>query len=179
MSRMRRCTLALLSCSLGLSTATHPASASEMPKDFAYLRDVDPTIQQDMRYAGADNFTGRPVPGYDAPECVLVRQAAEALKAVDVLVGPTTPITAPAVQDFADDDSYGRLNMLALKNTAVVSFLGLCALSLPIGHDAAGMPIGLQLVARAMEEPKLLAVAAAFERAFAQAGLWAPPASLD
>ena len=31
---------------------------------------------------GADNFTGEPVPGYDAPECVLVRQAAEALKAV-------------------------------------------------------------------------------------------------
>ena len=71
---MLRCTLALLSCLLGLSTATHPASASEMPKDFVYLRDVDPTIQQDMRYAGADNFTGRPVPGYDAPECVLVRQ---------------------------------------------------------------------------------------------------------
>ena len=79
---MLRCTLALLSCLLGLWTATHPASASEMPKDFAYLRDVDPTIQQDMRYAGADNFTGRPVPGYDAPECVLVRQVAEALKAV-------------------------------------------------------------------------------------------------
>ena len=41
-----------------------------------------PTIQQDMRYAGANNFTGGPVPGYDAAECVLVRQVAEALKAV-------------------------------------------------------------------------------------------------
>jgi D-alanyl-D-alanine dipeptidase len=82
MSRMLRCTLALLSCLLGLLTARHPASASEMPKDFAYLRDVDPTIQQDMRYAGADNFTGAPVPGYEAPECVLLRQVAGALKAV-------------------------------------------------------------------------------------------------
>ena len=54
-----------------------------MPKDFVYLRDVDPTIQQDMRYAGSKNFTGRPVPGYDAPECVLVRQAAEALRGAD------------------------------------------------------------------------------------------------
>jgi D-alanyl-D-alanine dipeptidase len=59
-----------------------PASAAEMPKDFVYLGDIDPSIEQDMRYAGADNFTGRKVPGYDAPECVLVRQAAEALKAV-------------------------------------------------------------------------------------------------
>ena len=30
----------------------------------------------------ADNFTGKPVDGYEAPECVLVRQAAEALKKV-------------------------------------------------------------------------------------------------
>jgi D-alanyl-D-alanine dipeptidase len=55
--------------------------AGPMPKDFVYLRDVDPTIQQDMRYAGSDNFTGHPVPSYDAPECVLVSPAAEALKA--------------------------------------------------------------------------------------------------
>jgi len=66
-----------------------------------------------------------------------------------------------------------------LKNTSVVSFLGLCALSLPIGHDAAGMPVGLQLIAAPMNEPKLLAIAGTFERAFAQAGLWTPPASLD
>jgi zinc D-Ala-D-Ala dipeptidase len=62
--------------------AAIPASAADMPKDFVYLRDIDPSIEQEMRYAGADNFTGRRVPGYDAPECVLVRQAAEALKAV-------------------------------------------------------------------------------------------------
>ena len=58
------------------------ASAGEMPDGFVYLRDVDPTIQQDMRYAGANNFTGKKVPGYDAAECVLVRQAADALKTV-------------------------------------------------------------------------------------------------
>jgi D-alanyl-D-alanine dipeptidase len=71
---------ALLICTIGMVI---PASAQDMPKDFVYLSDVDPTIQQDMRYAGADNFTGHRVPGYDAPECVLVRQAAEALKAVE------------------------------------------------------------------------------------------------
>jgi zinc D-Ala-D-Ala dipeptidase len=53
-----------------------------MPKDFVYLRDIDPSIEQDMRYASANNFMGVKVEGYDAPECVLVRQAAEALKAV-------------------------------------------------------------------------------------------------
>ena len=65
-----------------LSLAAFAAGASEMPEDFVYLRDVDPTIQQDIRYAGTDNFTGAKVLGYEAPECVLVRQAAEALKDV-------------------------------------------------------------------------------------------------
>ncbi len=45
-------------------------SNDAMPARFVYLRDVDPSIQQDMRYAGSDNFTGRPVPGYEAPECI-------------------------------------------------------------------------------------------------------------
>jgi zinc D-Ala-D-Ala dipeptidase len=59
-----------------------PSRAKEMPKDFVYLHDVDPTIAQDMRYAGPHNFTGKPVPGYAGAECVLARQAAEALKVV-------------------------------------------------------------------------------------------------
>lgn len=65
-----------------------PALGAEvMPADFVYLRDIDPTIQQDIRYAGSGNFIGKPVPGYDAAECVLVRQAAEALKEVQARVG--------------------------------------------------------------------------------------------
>ena len=60
-----------------------PATAQEpLPDGFVYLRDFDPTIVQDMRYAGADNFTGRPLPGYDAAECVLKHETAAALKQV-------------------------------------------------------------------------------------------------
>jgi len=71
-----------------LSFAGTHASAADLPEDFVYLRDVDPTILQDMRYAGSDNFTGTRVPGYDAPECVLLRPAAEALKAVQADLRP-------------------------------------------------------------------------------------------
>jgi D-alanyl-D-alanine dipeptidase len=60
-----------------------PASARDMlPPGFVYLHDIDPTIMQDMRYATTDNFTGHPLPGYGAGECVLRREAAEALKRV-------------------------------------------------------------------------------------------------
>jgi D-alanyl-D-alanine dipeptidase len=53
-----------------------------LPPGFVYLRDVDPTIAQDIRYAGSNNFVGRPLPGYDAAECILRRDVAAALKAV-------------------------------------------------------------------------------------------------
>ena len=66
-----------------------PAQAQPLPPDFAYLREVDPTIVQDMRYAGNDNFTGRPLPGYDAAECVLRADAAQALKRVQAALAPS------------------------------------------------------------------------------------------
>lgn len=60
-----------------------PAGAiNRLPAGFVYLRDVDPSIVQDMRYAGSDNFTGHPLPGYGAPECVLRRDVALALAKV-------------------------------------------------------------------------------------------------
>lgn len=56
--------------------------ASALPRGFVYLRDVDPTIVQDIRYAGSHNFVGRPIKGYLAPECILSTSAANALKGV-------------------------------------------------------------------------------------------------
>ena len=57
-------------------------SQSALPAGFAYLRDIDPTIAQDIRYAGSDNFVGRRLPGYEAAECILRRDVAAALKRV-------------------------------------------------------------------------------------------------
>jgi D-alanyl-D-alanine dipeptidase len=43
---------------------------------------LDSTIQVDARYAGSNNFTGAPLPGYDAPRALLRREAARALARV-------------------------------------------------------------------------------------------------
>jgi zinc D-Ala-D-Ala dipeptidase len=58
------------------------SAASALPRGFVYLRDIDPTIVQDIRYAGAHNFVGRPVKGYLAAECILTEAAARALRSV-------------------------------------------------------------------------------------------------
>src|SRR3954464_3617506 len=60
-----------------------PAVAgSALPGGLVYLRDVDPTIVQDIRYAGSHNFVGRPIRGYLAAECILSEPAAKALQTV-------------------------------------------------------------------------------------------------
>jgi D-alanyl-D-alanine dipeptidase len=65
-----------------LAFAAPALAQGRLPPDFVYLRDIDATIGQDIRYATARNFTGRPLPGYGAAECVLRRDAALALKRV-------------------------------------------------------------------------------------------------
>jgi len=64
------------------------ALAADLPSGFVRLSDVDPTIRQDMRYAGNQNFLGRPAKGYDAPTCILTRQAADALAKVQKALAP-------------------------------------------------------------------------------------------
>ena len=59
-----------------------PASAEPLPAGFVRLADIAPSIRQDIRHAGSDDFLHRKVNGYDAPVCILTRQAAQALAGV-------------------------------------------------------------------------------------------------
>ena len=58
------------------------AQAQQLAAGFVYLRDVDATIIQDIRYASANNFVGRPLAGYGAAECVVKREVGLRLKSV-------------------------------------------------------------------------------------------------
>jgi D-alanyl-D-alanine dipeptidase len=57
------------------------ANAS-LPPDFVYLKNVEPSIFQDIRYSAYHNFLGRPIKGYEANECILTKAAATALAEV-------------------------------------------------------------------------------------------------
>lgn len=63
-------------------SSTPSRAGSPLPVGFVRLFDIAPEIAQDMRYSGSQNFTGRPVPGYVAPSCILAKPVAEALKRV-------------------------------------------------------------------------------------------------
>lgn len=73
--------LLLMAASAGAAPAVSPASGPQQ----AGMRDVAtlaPGFDLEMRYAGSDNFTGRPVPGYEAPRCYLLDAPAQALARV-------------------------------------------------------------------------------------------------
>lgn len=58
------------------------ARAEGLGNGFVFLSEIDPTVIQDMRYAGNNNFTGRPLPGYGSAQCVVKTPVADALKRV-------------------------------------------------------------------------------------------------
>jgi zinc D-Ala-D-Ala dipeptidase len=58
------------------------AAAQERPAAFVDAAAVVPGLIVDARYAGAHNFVGRPIDGYQAPRCLLTKPAAEALAQV-------------------------------------------------------------------------------------------------
>jgi aspartyl-tRNA(Asn)/glutamyl-tRNA(Gln) amidotransferase subunit A len=84
-----------------------------------------------------------------------------ALSGVDVLVTPTTPVTAPPRDDY---EAY----LLVLSRNAIIwSLVGNPALSLPCGADPAGLPIGAQLTAAPGGEQLLARVGTILEGALA------------
>ncbi len=92
----------------------------------------------------------------------LVRQEFEAAFArVDLLAAPTTPGVAFKHGEKADPLAMYMNDVY----TIPASMTGLPAVSVPCGFSAAGLPIGLQLIGRALDEPTLLRAAHAYEQA--------------
>jgi len=73
---------------LSVAACIAPARAQTLPGGFVFLRDIDPSIIQDIRYAGSNNFVGRPLAGYDAAECVVKRDVGLALKSIQQALAP-------------------------------------------------------------------------------------------
>jgi aspartyl-tRNA(Asn)/glutamyl-tRNA(Gln) amidotransferase subunit A len=85
-----------------------------------------------------------------------------AFTTVDVLLSPTSPGTAFRFGAHTEDPLAMYLADLL---TIPANLDGLPAISLPCGFDDQGLPIGLQLIAGVLEEPKLLQVAHHYEQA--------------
>jgi aspartyl-tRNA(Asn)/glutamyl-tRNA(Gln) amidotransferase subunit A len=123
--------------------------------------DVDPNVRVRIE-------RGCAVPASDYVDMLrertqLMRAIDARLAALDVLVMPTTPIVAPTIAEVADPKIFAAYNAMLLRNTSIINFFDLCAISLPL---PAPLPVGLMLVVRNGEDRRLLLIAAAVARLF-------------
>ena len=85
-----------------------------------------------------------------------------AFERVDALLTPTAPSAAFSLGDRSDDPVAMYLNDIF---TVTVNLAGLPGMSVPAGLDAQGLPLGLQLIGRALDEGTLFSLGGALEKA--------------
>ncbi|WP_310541914.1 Asp-tRNA(Asn)/Glu-tRNA(Gln) amidotransferase subunit GatA [Phenylobacterium sp.] len=86
----------------------------------------------------------------------------QAFQKVDALLTPTAPSAAFALGDNADDPVAMYLNDIF---TVTVNLAGLPGMSIPAGLDHKGLPLGLQLIGKALDEGTLFSLGGALEKA--------------
>ena len=141
-----------------------PPEACEVHRDRLRRRgtDIDPNVRFRIE-------RGCAVSEADLAETLRERRRLVAamdarLAGLDVLVMPTTAIVAPTIAEVDNPKVFAVRNAAVLRNTSMVNFFDLCAISLPL---SASLPVGLMLVARNGQDPRLLRIADAVMRLFA------------
>ncbi|HUX76239.1 MAG TPA: amidase [Anaerolineae bacterium] len=119
-----------------------------------------------INLALARQFTAR---DYIQAQRVRTRMMADfdrVLEGVDVIVTPTTALPAPAIPRAALPHGDSDLTTLTeiMRFVTPANLTGLPAISFPAGYNEAGLPIGMQAMGRAWEEPTLLRLALVAEQ---------------
>lgn len=138
--------------------AYHEPWIKQRPRE--YGADVRERLRVGAFVSGADYVNGQRVR-------VLIRDDVDAaLAKLDVLVAPTTPISATAVGEDAIDVNGEKQSVrpALIRFTRPFNASGHPTASLPCGFTAEGLPIGLQIVGRPFDEATVLRVADAYQR---------------
>jgi Asp-tRNA(Asn)/Glu-tRNA(Gln) amidotransferase A subunit family amidase len=88
---------------------------------------------------------------------------ADSFEDVDLMILPVLSAKVPTLKELSAFSLTDGVQVLARFNTPI-NVTGRPSLALPCGVDQRGMPIGLQLVGRALEEDSLLALGHAFQK---------------
>lgn len=132
---------------------------------YANLRDIIETPSDAFGPAvKARVLAGQSGTAADYAATLVERQAdmvsmARVFDGVDALLLPSTPIPAAPLDSIDEDNS--PLSDL----TRFANYLGLCALALPCGFNAEGLPLSLQIVGASFTEARVLQLGWAYEQA--------------
>jgi aspartyl-tRNA(Asn)/glutamyl-tRNA(Gln) amidotransferase subunit A len=108
---------------------------------------------------------------------LMQRAWAEMFADIDVLVAPVQPFTAPRVEDMEvswPDGTTESVDLAMVRLTSPANLTGVPTLALPVGFDANGLPIGMQVMGRPFDEGTLLDVGKAYQAVTDVVGRIAP-----
>ncbi|RWH72929.1 MAG: amidase [Mesorhizobium sp.] len=95
----------------------------------------------------------------------ICHQFTEAFGLVDAILTPTIAYTAPRIGQLDVEIDGTMKNILAnnMQFTSLASLTGLPAMSVPVGFDSSGLPIGLQIIGPALGEDQVLRIGAGLQ----------------
>ena len=98
---------------------------------------------------------------------LIVNEVGTLLRRYAALVLPAIPVVAPAIGQptVTLGGRSGETRGAVTRLVRLINLVGLPAITVPCGFGADELPVGLQVVGRAMDEPTVLAIAHAYERA--------------
>jgi len=152
----------------------------------------EPYIKSSRRDYGPDtlyrSLAGQFVLGRDYSKALKVQRIikeeyARVLQEVDFLVTPTAPVAAPRIDakyitlGGAEHRVRGPGSGMISRNTSPMNATGLPAITVPCGFTGAGLPIGVQFIARPFDEATLFQIAHGYEAVSPSPGRW--PAVVD
>jgi aspartyl-tRNA(Asn)/glutamyl-tRNA(Gln) amidotransferase subunit A len=135
------------------AAAYHRQRLEQRPQDFG--EDVLRRLRTGAAYSSGEYILAR------RTQSVIRRQYERFFEQVDVLLTPTTPVSAPPIEGPDAVEQARRLTRF----TAPFNLTGLPAISLPCGFTQDGLPVGLQMIAAPWAEKKLLRAAFAYQQA--------------
>ncbi len=135
------------------AAAFHHQRLAENPQGFG--ADVLKRLQLGAAYSSTEYIQARRM------QTILTCQFTEFFNEYDLLLTPTTPITAPR---RGSADPFDRARLLT-RFTAPFNLTGFPALSVPCGWSSEKLPIGLQIVGKRWAEAKILAAGRLYEEA--------------
>jgi aspartyl-tRNA(Asn)/glutamyl-tRNA(Gln) amidotransferase subunit A len=145
---------------IGAEAASHHANwLRERPGD--YTPQVRTRLSVGLAIPATDYIDATRARG-----AVLEEFLSTVLDRVDALVCPTVAVPAPRIDetDVGGSPAMARVLGLMTRYTRPFNYLGLPALSVPVGFTAAGLPMGAQVVGRPFAEGLLLGLGLAYER---------------
>jgi len=135
------------------AAAFHHQRMSENPQGFG--QDVLKRLQTGAAHSSTEYSLAR------REQTILRCQFKEFFDEFDLLLTPTTPVTAPL---RSPADAIDRPRLLT-RFTAPFNLTGLPALSIPCGWSGEKLPIGLQIIGKAWAEAKVLLAGMLYEQA--------------